>query len=193
MDTEMERKPRIRRNHNFIVESNVDAVQWPQECVVCGSPPQAFDSIHLSKNFKNLGLVKTEVSNIPYCGTCFPKIKHTKRLDRSVIILAFVFGIPLGILLAALIARQPGTRFICLGLLVLLGIVIAYGFFWLLIRFPVKSIFKDKFVEEVVTASLNEVTRLDGSQGFNVSISITRPEYAQKFSDLNEVEPEVPV
>jgi len=194
MDAVVERKAKIRKSGGgFVVEENVDAVKWPHECVVCGAAPTMTDDIHLARKMKNVGQVRTQVTGVPYCDTCFKKVKATRRLDTAVYILALVFGIPLGLLLTSFAANAPGSQFVCCGLLMAAGIVIAWLVFYLIIRFPVKSIFKDKFVEEVVTASLNEVTRLDGSQGFNVSISITRPEYAQKFSDLNEVEPEVPV
>ncbi len=194
MDAAVERKAKIRKaGGGFVVEENVDAVKWPHECVVCGAAPMLTDDINLARKMKNVGQVRTQVKGIPYCETCFKKVKATRRLDMVVYILALVFGIPLGLFFTSFSANTPGTQFVCCGLLMVAGIGIAWLVFYLIIRFPVKSIFKDKFVEETVTASLNEITRLDGSQGFNVSISITRPEYAGKFNDLNEVEPEVPV
>lgn len=194
MDAVAERKAKIRKvGGAFVVEENVDAVKWPHECVVCGAVPTLTDDINLTRKMKNVGQVRTQVKGIPYCEPCFKKVKATRRLDMVVYVLALVFGIPLGIFLTSLSANTPGTQFVCCGLLIAAGIVIAWLVFYLIIRFPVKSIFKNKFVEETVTASLNEVTRLDGSQGFNIGISITRPEYAQKFSDLNEVEPEATV
>jgi len=184
METELERKPKITRGRNFTVEQNVDAIQWPHDCAVCGNPPQTYDNVHLSKNFKNLGRVSTTVANIPYCSTCYPKIKATKRLDKSVGILAMVFGIPLGIFLAALMAKQPGTQFICIGLLVVVGIGIAYGIFWLLIRFPIKSIFKNRYVD-YVDAWYVEAQGADKQPVLNVVIEIPNRAFADKFAILN--------
>lgn len=194
MDVPVERKAKICKvGGAFVVEENVDAVKWPHECVVCGAAPMLTDDINLARKMKNVDQVRTQVKGIPYCEPCLKKVKATRRLDMVVYILALVFGIPLGLLLTSLSANTPGTQIVCCGLLMVAGVVIAWLVFYLIIRFPVKSIFKNKFIEEVVTASLNEVTHLDGSQGFNVSISITRPEYAEKFSGLNEVEPEVSI
>ena len=189
MDVNLTRSARIRREKkNFVVEQNVDAVQWPAECAACGLSPTVKDTIKLEKKFKNFGLVKTGVNGIPYCDNCYRKVKSTKRLDKLVNVLAMVFGIPLGLLLAALMAKQPGTRIICLGLLVAVGVGIAYGFFYLLIRFPVKAIFKSSFADHV-DAWLVEEKKPDGSDGLSVAINIPRAEYAEKFAALNNVSP----
>ncbi len=188
MDIVPEKKARIRCEKNFIVEENIDAVKWPDECAVCGGAVVVKDAIPMEKKFKNYGTVKTELKGIPYCSSCYAKVKATRRLDRAVWILALVCGIPLGLFLAYLMSNQPGTRLICLGLMVAVGVAAAWGFFWLLIRFPVKAIFKNSFVE-YIDAWLFEETKPGLHEGLSVAVSIPRKEFADKFAILNEVVP----
>jgi hypothetical protein len=189
MDTSIEKVVKIRREKkSFVIEQNVDALQWPMECATCGAVPKVHDNIRLEKKFKNFGMVKTGINDIPYCEDCFRKEKSTRRLDKLVNILSLIFGIPLGFLLVYLVAKEPGTKLICLGLLLFLGVGIAYGFFWLLIRFPVKAIFKHSFVD-YVDAFLLEEKKSDGIEGLSISVSIPRVEYAEKFAVLNHVPP----
>lgn len=189
MDENLEKRVKIRRlKKSFVVEENLDYVQWPQECVVCGAIPAVKDLIRMEKKFKNFGNVKTALKDIPYCASCFSKVKATRRLDKAVSILALVFGIPLGLFLSYLMAKQPGTRLICLGLLLGVGIFIAWVIFYLLIRFPIRSIFKNRYTD-YVDASLIEETREDKKEALSVVITIPRNEYAEKFASLNEVPP----
>ncbi|MBA4384504.1 MAG: hypothetical protein C0410_07190 [Anaerolinea sp.] len=190
-DISLERKAKIRRlKANFVIEENVDAIKWPAECSACGGLPQAFDEIRMEKKYKNFGLIKTSLSHIPYCENCFKKVIATKRLDKAVWILALIFGIPLGLFLSALMANEPGAKIVCLGLLVGLGVAIAWGIFWLIIRFPIKSIFKNRYTEHI-DAWIIEEKKSDQTEGLSVVVSIPNKTFAQKFANLNGVGLEV--
>ncbi|KAF0111743.1 MAG: hypothetical protein FD147_754 [Chloroflexi bacterium] len=188
MDGTMVKKAKIRRAVNFIIEENIEAVQWPRECSACGGIPTIFDRIKMEKKFKNFGIIISELRNIPYCKPCFQKVIATKGLDKIVLTLALIFGIPLGLLLSYLMAKDPGTRIVCLGLLLVAGVGIAWVFFYLLIRFPVKSIFKNNFTE-YIDAWLFEDEKADRTEGLSVMVSIPNKRFAEKFAVLNEVPP----
>jgi len=186
MEGELERKPHMRRGTNFIVEENVDTIQWPHECAVCGGPVEATDSLELKKTFKALGKIQVKVAGIPYCQVCLPKIHRGKMLDKVVYVVAFVLGIPIGLLLTTAVARQPGTTYVCCGLLMAVGLVIGYGLSWLIIKFPVRLLFK-KYFASPVDAWLIEEKKSDGKNGMSVVISIPNKNYADKFAQLNGV------
>lgn len=188
MDLLPERKARVRRERNFVIEENIDVVKWPGECSVCGAAPLVMDSIKMEKKYKNFGIVRSELKGIPYCVSCFGKVKATRRLDKAVMILALIFGIPLGLFLSYLSSQQPGTRLICLGLLVVAGVGIAWVFFYLLIRYPIKAIFKNRYVE-YIDAWLFEDVKTGAREGLSVAVSIPRKEFADKFAVLNEAAP----
>jgi hypothetical protein len=186
MDITPEKKARIRQEKNFVIEENIDAVQWPNECSACGAAVEVSDTIRMAKKFKNFGTITSELKTIPYCSACFAKVKATRRLDKVVFTLALVFGIPLGLLLTSLIAKQPGTTLVFCGLLIVAGVAIAWGFFYLLIRYPIKAIFKNNFVE-YIDAWLFEDTKPGAQDRLSVAVSIPRKSFAEKFATLNEV------
>ena len=97
MDTTIELKPRIHRGkkRKFIVEDNVGAIQWPQECAACGKPVEVYDD-NMDKSTSFMNCYKVSPPKVPYCQTCFTKVKATKRLDTAVMFLGILFGLPLG-------------------------------------------------------------------------------------------------
>jgi hypothetical protein len=184
MDTQ-ERMPRIkRRRGNFVVEENIDALRWPQECANCGGPVAQTDSLKLSKDVKGMGKIKVEVKGIPYCSACLPKIKWGKRLNSVVFVLAFVIGIPLGLLVSGLMARQQNVNFICCGLIIAVCVFIGYGIALLFAKLPAKLIL-GKWIAEPVDSWLIEEKKSDGKQGVSVIVSVPNKNYAAKFAQLN--------
>jgi len=186
MSAGAQRRPRVRREKNFIVEENIDAIRWPKECAACQGPAEVSDDLRLERNIKVLGKIHVEVPGIPYCRACDPKIRRYKRLDRVRYVVALILGIPIGLLLIVAMARQPGTTFIWIGLVMLIGLVIGYGLAYLIVKFPVKALFRGHFVQPV-EAWLVEEKKRDGREGASVVISIPNKAYAEKFAQLNGV------
>lgn len=187
MDTQVVRMPQIRReNKNFVIEENVDAVKWPQECANCGGPAEEIDSLRMSKEFKGIGKIKVEVKGIPYCRVCFPKIRAGKLLDQIHLAVTFLIGIPLGILLIALMMTSENVQFICCGLVFLVALLIGYGLAWLLVKLPAKILFGKK-IAEPVGGRLIEEKKKDGKEGISVVLTIPREDFALKFAELNKV------
>jgi len=176
----------MRREKNFIVEENIDAIRWPKECAACGGPAEITDDLKLERNIKTLGKIKVQIPGIPYCQACAPRIRRHRRLDRVRWVVTLVLGIPIGLLLIVATARQPGTRFIWIGLLFLIGIALGYGLAFLIVKFPVKALFRRSFVEPVDAWVIEEKKR-DGREGASVVISIPNRAYADKFAQLNGV------
>ncbi|OFW56449.1 MAG: hypothetical protein A2133_11535 [Actinobacteria bacterium RBG_16_64_13] len=184
MNEGSERKPRVRREKNFIVEENVDAIRWPRQCAACQGPAEVIENLTLERTLKVVGKIRVEVAGIPYCQACVPKIRRNKRLDKVRYVVALVAGIPIGLLLILAVARRPGTTFIWIGLLMLIGIAIGYGLAYLLVKFPVKALLRGRFVPPVEAWLLEEKKR-DGREGASVVISIPNKAYAAKFAQLN--------
>jgi len=186
MDAVAEKKPIIRFAKNFVVEENLAAVTWPQECEVCGSVVEVRDAIPLKENFKGFGEVKVEVVGIPYCSQCFPLIRAGKRLNNIVWVVSFVIGIPIGILLVLAAMTNQNSSFIMCGVLIALGWVIGYGLSWLFVKLPAKFIFKTRIVEPVDSWLIKEEKK-DKKEGISVVIAIPNKEYAVKFARANGV------
>ncbi len=190
MDTQQERLARVRRaKKNFVVEENVDAVKWPKECANCGGPAEVSDTLRMNKNFKGVGQIKVEVKNIPYCRTCLPKIRAGQRLDRTQMVVAFLIGIPLGILLIAMMARDRSVQFIFCGLVFLMTLAVGYGIAWLLVKLPAKLLL-GKRIAEPVDGWLIEEKKADGKEGVSVVLTIPREDFALKFAELNAAKTE---
>ncbi len=194
MDTSIERKPKIRRGKKkkFIVEANVDAIQWPQECAACGKPVEKYDD-NEGESASFMHKYKVIPPKVPYCQTCYSKVKATKRLDTAVLFLGFIFGIPLGILLAysffLTLEKISKTDIMCLGLIGALGFVAGIKIIKFLIRGPVKSIFKNRYTG-YVEFDHNYVTISDNNSVWYLEIMIPNKLYATKFGTLNSVEAE---
>jgi hypothetical protein len=195
MEMSMERKPKIRRGKKkkFIVEANVDAIQWPQECAACGKPVEIYDDNEdASGSFMNM--YKVIPPKVPYCQTCYARVKATKRLDTAVLFLGVIFGIPLGILLAysffLTLEKISKTDIMCLGLIGAIGFVVGVNIIKFLIRGPIKSIFKNRFTG-YVEFDHNSVKISDNNSVWNLEIMIPNKIYATKFATLNSVEPKV--
>jgi hypothetical protein len=173
-----------RAGKKFVVAENIEALLWPQECAACGGKPGDFDNLLLKSKFRNLGQIQVLVKGIPYCAECFPKIHRGKTLDKIATVMTWVLGIPLGILLIALSARNSGSQFIWLGLVLLVGLAIAWGLTWLFIRLPARMLLK-KSLAEPVDAWLIEEKKADSKAGVCVAIAIPNTAYAAKFAALN--------
>ena len=186
MDTTAEKKPTIRFSRNFIVEENVTAVAWPQECAACGGAAEIRDSIPLKETYKGFGVIQVEVSGIPYCQACYPRIGAGKSLNNLVWILSFVIGIPAGILMILAAMTNENTTFIMFGLLIALGWAIGYGLAWLFVKLPAKVLMKKRIVEPV-DAWLIKEEKKDKKEGISVVIAIPNKAYARKFAQLNGV------
>ena len=188
MESQSERKPKLRRAKNFVVEENIDAIRWPQECSICGGVVEQTDNIKLQKKYKTFGKIKVEVADIPYCQTCLAKSRTARRLDTAVWILTLLLGIPLGfVLLAAQYSRAgSGTGFIWLGLVFAFDIAVGYGLVWLVVKLPITTIFRERFVKPI-DAWLIEEKKSDGKEGLSVVIAIPNKNYADKFGRLNGV------
>jgi hypothetical protein len=185
---EVSRAPKIRRTRNFIVEQNVESIQWPQECCACSNPPEHTDNLHIKKKFKNYGEIKVQVKGIPYCEVCAKRSRTTKVVDTIVRVLAFVFGIPLGIFLIVLSARTSSSnQVIFLGLILILSIGIGYGFAWLVVKLPAKLILGKHMVEPVDAWLIEDDAKSDGKKGLSVVIEIPNKAYADKFAELNGI------
>lgn len=190
IENQLQKKSVIRRvKRNFVVEENIQDIRWPAECAACGGAGELEDSLILKSKFKNLGKIQVEVKGIPYCRACFPKIRRGKLLDKITTIMAYVLGIPLGVLLIILSAQSQqgsGSGFIWIGLIFLIAIAMGYGISWLLIKMPVKLIFKRNFVAPVDGWLIEEVKK-DGKEGVSVVISIPNNGYSAKFAEINKV------
>jgi hypothetical protein len=191
MDSIMERKPITRRKKKFFVEENVDAIQWPQECAVCGKPVENYDDNEfISNKFKNLtGAI---IPKVPYCHTCYSKVKATRRLDMSINILAFVIGIPLGIFLAYDYGKTEPllskTTWVCMGIVFIIVLFFMIKLLQLLIRLPIKFIFKNRYTDCVeFDDKLRE--QIDKRPGRILVITIPNKLYADKFAILNSAVP----
>jgi len=188
METIAEKKPRIRLDKNYVVEENIDAVQWPQECVACGGKVDYRDTIYLKEKFKNFGEIKIDVTGIPYCQICIPKIRKGKRVNQIHFILTLVIGIPLGILFILMEKADQNINFILFGGAFLLSCFIGYGLAWLFVKLPVKTFLKKQVVEPVDAWLITEEKK-DKKEGISVVISIPNKSYASKFAQLNGVLP----
>ncbi|HNR02698.1 MAG TPA: hypothetical protein PKK59_09195 [Anaerolineaceae bacterium] len=173
---------KVRREKNFIVEENIDAIHWPAECAWCGGAVERCETIKMKNKFKEFGEVKAELKGIPYCQRCARNAKLTDRVNTAVIILALVIGIPLTIF-AKMGPTSGGaetpwwlTFVVCAG--------IGYGIAWLLFKLPYKLFFK-KNLAEPVSAWLNEELKSDGQQGVCVRIDIPNKKFADRFAELN--------
>ena len=186
MNGESDRRPRVRREKNFVVEENIDGLRWPGECAACGGPAEITDHLKLERNIKVLGKIHVEVPGIPYCQVCAPKIHSSRRLDKVRWVVTLVVGIPIGLLFILAAAQRPGTTFIWIGLLMLLGIAIGYGLATLIVKYPVKALLGGRLVQPV-EAWLIEEKKRDGKEGASVVISIPNKVYAEKFAHLNGV------
>ena len=186
MDTIAEARPIIRFSKNFVVEENLNAVTWPQECASCGGSPEVKDTISLKENYKGFGTINVEVAGIPYCSTCFPRVRAGKRLNRLVWILSFVIGIPIAILLIAAAMTNKNTNFILCGVLLALGWAAGYGLAWLFVKLPARILFKKKIIEPV-DAWLIKEEKKDKKEGISVVLSIPNQGYAGKFAVMNGV------
>jgi hypothetical protein len=188
MEIITEKKPIIRFAKNFVVEENLAAVTWPQECAVCGGRADIKDAISLKENFKGFGEIKVEVAGIPYCSDCFPRIRAGKRLNRLVWILSFVIGLPIGILLiiAAMTNKSTSSSFVMCGLLIAIGWAVGYGLAWLFVKLPAKILLKKRIIEPV-DAWLIKEQKKDKKEGISVVIAIPNKQYAGKFAQANGV------
>ena len=194
MDSIIEVKPKIRRGkkRKFIVEANINAIQWPQECAACGKPAEVVDENEDQiGSFENC--FKTTPPRVPYCQTCYTKVKATKRLDTAVLFLGVLFGLPLGILLAILLYKsyEKITKEIifCMSSLAVVGLVFGVWLIKFLIRGPIKSIFKNRFTGYIEFDHKN-ITNKDNNAAWVLEIMIPNSVYANKFAVLNSVEPE---
>ena len=176
--------PIVRREKNFIIEENLEALAWPQECCWCGSQVETFDSIKLKEKFKGIGLVQTELTGIPYCKGCGRRARTIGRVNNTVIILALIIGIALTIF--AKTQGQSGASGSDLPwwLAFLVCFAIGYGIAWILIKLPFKLLLGKRLVEPV-TAWFIEEYKSNGKQGVCVSVSIPQKGYADKFAQLN--------
>ena len=189
-ENQLEKKPIIRRaRKNYVVEENIQEIQWPAECVVCGNAKELDDNLILKSKFKNLGKIQVEVKDIPYCQICFPKIRRGKTIDKMRNVVAYVLGIPLGIYLTVLSMQdqqRSGSGFVWIGMIFLVAIAIGYGLSWLLVKLPVKLILKKNFAMPV-DGWLIEEKKKDGREGISIVISIPNSVYSAKFAELNKV------
>lgn len=187
MDSQMQNPLQaLRRGKSFVLQENLTAVRWPPECVVCGGSAAVTDTLKLVKTFKTLGKINIELPGIPYCQNCAPKIRHGKLLNQATYILAFILGIPIGIAFIVAAASNQQNTFIWCGLLLLIGLAIGYFLAWLLIKLPIKLIFR-RSLAEPVDAWLIEEKKQDGKLGLSVMLSIPYPTYADRFAALNGI------
>jgi hypothetical protein len=186
MDTIAETVPTIRFAKNFVVEQNLSAVTWPQECAGCGGNPDVKDSIPLKETFKGFGEIKVVVAGIPYCSDCFPRIRAGKRLNRLVWILSFVIGIPVGILFILTAMTNKSSSIVTCGVLIALGWLAGYGIAWLFVKLPAKILLKKRIIEPV-DAWLIKEEKKDKKEGISVVIAIPNKGYARKFGVANGV------
>jgi hypothetical protein len=188
MDVVREAKPVIRREKNFVVEENLGAVQWPEQCALCGGRVEHRDALSLKEKFKGLGQIHVEVAGIPYCAPCFRKISAGKRINQAVWVVTLVLGIPLGIILSLLAMRDQSVKFVFCGMVFAMALLIAYGLAWLLIKLPAKVLFGKRIAEPVGAWLITEKKR-DGREGVSVVIAIPNKVYADAFAQLNGAVP----
>jgi hypothetical protein len=187
MEPQSARKAIVHRvKGNFVVESNIGDVQWPQQCAVCGGPVETTDRLHLHGTFKALGRIDVDVDGIPYCRECFPKVHRGKLLERVRTVLAFVLGIPLGLYLIVLSMQQQssGSRFVWIGMIMVLALAAGFGLSWLIVDFPIRALFKGRFARPV-DAWLIQEKKTDNREGMSIVISIPNKDYAAAFAGLN--------
>jgi len=179
------RVPKMRREKNFIVEENLDAVQWPQECSWCGGPVEHLETLRLKEKFKSVGQIQAEVAGIPYCLRCAGRARWTGRLNTVVVIIAFVIGIPLAVFaIGQVLTGRSNTNIISWGWAFVVCIAIGYGIAWLVVKLPFKLVLGKRLVESV-GAGLFEEKKSDGRKGVSAAISIPRKAYADKFAQVN--------
>jgi hypothetical protein len=188
MDSQTDRRPKVRRGKNFVVEENIDTIRWPPVCSNCGGRVEQTENIALRQRYKTFGQISVEVVGIPYCRNCFTKSRTADRLDTVIVILTFLSGVPLGFLFTAW-AIQGGTRgssptIIWLAMTFGLAIAICYGLLSLLLKRPIKFFFRDRFVDPV-SAWLIEEKKSSGQQGLSVVIAIPNKRFADQFAQLN--------
>jgi len=188
MDTQSERMPQVRlsKGGNFVVEENIDALRWPEECANCGGPAQEIDTLRMNKIFKGVGEIEVK-GGIPYCRVCFPKIRAGKRLDRVHFVVSLLIGIPLGIILVAeMIALEADVQdpIIFLGVAFILALAVGYGIAWLVVKLPAKLLL-GQLIAEPVHGRLIEEKKADGKRGVSVVFTIPREDFAVKFAELN--------
>lgn len=187
MEHQSGRKALVHRaKGNFVVEENIGNVQWPQQCAVCGGPAETTDCLHLHSTFKALGKIDVDVDGIPYCRECFPKVHRGKVLERVRTALAFVLGIPLGLYLIVLSMQQrsSGSKFVWIGMIMVLALAAGFGLSWLIVDFPIRRLFRRQFAKPV-DAWLIEENKSDNREGISVVISIPNEDYAAAFAGLN--------
>jgi len=195
MDTIIELKPKIRRGkkRKFIVEENVGAIQWPQECAACGKPVEVYDE-NEDKSASFMNCYNVTPPKVPYCLTCYTKVKATKRLDTAVLFLGVIFGLPLGIFLAFMLykAYEKLTKelIFCMGSIAVLGFLVGVKLIKFLIRGPFKAIFKNRYTGYVEFDDQNKKISDNNSVWF-LEILIPSKLYADKFATLNSVEAKV--
>lgn len=176
--------PKVRRDKNFIVEENLDAIQWPQECSWCGGAVEHLETLNLKEKFKDKGQVQAEVVGIPYCKKCAVRARWTNRLNSLVLILALIIGIALTIFAKIQEITGASDTSTPWWLAFVVCFAIGYGITWLFIKLPFKLALRKRLVEPV-TAWLMEDLKSDGQQGASVVISIPQKGYAEKFAQMN--------
>ena len=178
--------PKVRRDKgSFIIEDNLDAIQWPEECSSCGGVAEHHETLKLKEKFKDQGQVQVEVGGIPYCKKCIRRARWTNRLNNLVITVALIIGIALTLFtkLQEFAGRSSGTS-VPWWLTFLVCIAIGYGISWLIFKMPFKLLLRKRLVEPI-TAWLMEDLKSDGQQGISVAISIPQKSYAEKFAQMN--------
>jgi len=188
MEGQPTKNPKVLRAKNFVVEENIDAIRWPQECSGCGGTVERTENIKLSKRYKTFGLITVDVAGIPYCQSCFKRSRAADRLDNVITVLTLVFGIPLGILMLVGVI-QGGTaepNLFALAVVFVFALALVYGLLWLLVKRPIRFFFKDRFADPF-SAWMIEAKKSDGREGLSLVIAIPLKPYADKFAILNGV------
>lgn len=185
----LERVAKVRwQKKNFVIEENVDQIKWPQECANgCGQPVIGTahnDTLTMSKDFKGIGKVNVTVKDVPYCHDCYPRIKTGKTVNTIRLVVGIIIGIILGVILIIQQMQDSDTQFVFCGFILIISILIGYGFAWLLVKLPAKLILGKHFAEPI-DASLIEEKKTDGKQGMSVLLTIPNKDYATKFATLN--------
>jgi len=193
MDANIDLKPKISRGkkNKFVVEENVDAIQWPQECAACGKPVEKYDE-NLDEIGSFMNNFKAIPPKVPYCQACYSKVKNTKKLDTAVLFLGFIFGSPLGILFAYSVyitaEKITKTEIMCMGIMGVLGLLAGIYIVRFIIRGPVKLIFNNRYVDYVAFDYV-DVKISENNSVSNLKITIPNKQYAAKFAALNSVKP----
>ena len=194
MESIIELKPRIRRGkkRKFIVEENVGAIQWPQECAACGKPVEVYDD-NKDKSISFMNCYKVAPPKVPYCQTCFKKVNATKRLDTAVLFLGVIVGLPLGVFLAIMLfkyyERITKESVFCMGSMAVVGFYVGIKLVKFIIRGPIKSIFKNRYTGYVEFEDQNKKISDNNSVWF-LEIFIPNKLYSDKFAILNSVDSE---